>query len=110
MKKVIDLEPFTKTEGGEIVKNLAFFDFGRAVRKKLNLDEVDRQNEPCLIKIPHYIDYISNDFLDGLFGPSSDVFESSSSFFEHYEFDSSELVIPDIQSTIAIFYRNKAVV
>jgi len=107
MPEVIDLEPFTKTKDGIAVRNLAFFDFGRAVREEVKLDEVDQQKEPCLIKIPERITYIANDFLDGLLGPSSDVFESPKAFFEHYQFENSELVTEDIKRTVNIFYYNK---
>lgn len=107
MGNTLDLTPFTKTRGGKQVRNLAGFDYGRAIRDILKLDDVDLLKGPHFVKIPDVVDYIENGFLDGLFGPSSDVLETFDAFFAHYQFEMNDLARPDVKRTLEIIYYNK---
>ena len=103
----IDLTRYT-VSGGRPVLNLAGFEYGRNVRKNLNLSQLDRGPGPHVVLVPPYVDYISTGFFDGLFGESVDVLDSPAAFRRHYRFEASDLVMGDIDNGIARLYSQIA--
>jgi hypothetical protein len=104
MQEILRLDPYTFS-GKKPIKSLSSLAFGKAVRADLNLAAVDVQRAPCRIVIPSHVDYVGNDFLDGLFGESLATLKDEESFWGHYQFTVPEIVMGDIHRGIALLYR-----
>jgi hypothetical protein len=70
---------------------------GRKARERLQVDELDKQEDVVDVSIPENTYSINSSYFLGLFGPSVVAFGSRNAFFGHYRFHAPEVVRDSIE-------------
>jgi hypothetical protein len=83
-------------------------DRGEQLRKKLALDQLDKQRSPVRVIIPSTTYSISSSFFLGLFGPSVVAYGSADAFYGSYKFEASEFISGIVHEYVlrALQHRN----
>ena len=80
--------------------SLAGLEAGRRARKKLGIDELDRDASPVEVIVPDDIYVITPTFFIGMFGPSVNYLGGADGFMKQYEFDCSPLMHRQIRNRV----------
>ena len=95
--KVIDLNDYiNKTQS----KSLTNFENAQKIRKKLKLDEVDKNDDQLTFTIPDNVRVLSFNFFKGLFERSVTIL-GKDKFLEKYHFESeNDYILKNIEYSI----------
>lgn len=96
MSKRINLQD--KISSGSII--LSGREKGEFLRKKINLDELEKDEEQIVIVVPDSIVSFNSSYFLGLFTPSIVKLKTKSAFFEKYKFECDEYIRKDIEDGI----------
>lgn len=96
MSKRINLQD--KISSGSII--LSGRDKGEMLREKLNLEQLEQDNEEVVIIVPESIVSFNSSYFLGLFTPSIKKYRSREKFLEKYKFECDEYIGKDIEDGI----------
>ena len=97
MSKRINLQ--VKLSIGSII--LSGREKGELLRNKLELDELEHDNDEIIIAIPESIVSFNSSYFLGLFTPSIKRYKTKEKFLEKYRFECDEYIFKDIEDGIA---------
>ena len=84
---------------GQVYKVLSGYDFGKAVRKKLDLDHLDTQPDLVVFSIPKCVYSLNSSFFSALFKESLESLKEQG-FREKYQFECSSSIRKNIENGI----------
>lgn len=96
MSRRINLQD--KISNGSII--LSGRDKGEVLREKLNLDQLEQDDDEVIIIVPESIVSFNSSYFLGLFTPSIKKYKSREKFLEKYKFECDEYIDKDIEDGI----------
>jgi len=96
MSKRINLQD--KISNGSII--LSGREKGETLREKLNLDQLEQDNDEVVIVVPDSIVSFNSSYFLGLFTPSIKKYKSKEKFLKKYKFECDEYILKDIEDGI----------
>lgn len=99
----IELSQFTKGD----VRNLSGQERGVRARQEFNVDALDVDPNPVLVRVPHDIDAISPSFFRGMFSLSI-LALGATGFSNHYIFDASVQVLEQVEQVVKGTIRDRS--
>jgi hypothetical protein len=91
----IELKELTR----DVVRSLNGQERGVAAREFFQVDELDRVNEPVIVRVPNNLDSISPSFLRGMFALSIAAL-GTSGFMNHYVFDAPIEILEQVDRAV----------
>lgn len=88
------------------VRNLSGQERGLRAREEFDVDALDREAEPVLVKVPRDLDTISPSFFRGMFSVSI-LTLGVAGFWSHYVFDASPAVLEQVQDAVSGTIRDR---